>query len=487
MLLFYKKKASLEIHSMKFLLVGLSTKAAIQLEQLITDELGEHIVHNVPREFVDLNPVVPQVSARETQSDICIIDLDGIGMWEYSPEYKDEIVRILANRPGVLISYQIHSGWQDAVKEWTMSIVDLVAQPYTTEYMTDLLLVTVRRELKRKSPQSVYTSTQSGEHIPQVHEPKERTEKASIYVSKAPVSSVQVDEDAPTKPKKESIYATKTAQTVHQLQMAKPIDKQKKSIYATQDRNETNENTGLVQNILEQAQFARKLLSKHWYDFEHNELYRHLFDLFAQKDTFKIQWNHHELVVYPQRNVLLVRDLAQFWVDLQQVDEQQLQNFFLTKIPVYDSYEQLEKVYLQQYYVAHPLNVFLWQFYHYVLPSHFTFNEYELKLKLKVLPRFSQMAKMPVYMQPVAMACTEKMQNLEIMQKESRFSFFNLAHMQRVFLLAVLADYADSHFLLNTLTEKQRITEIVEDEKVEEPSPSEVKEKGLLQRLFGKR
>lgn len=469
---------------MKFLLVGFSNKAALQLEQLITHELGQHIVHNVPREFVDLNPVVPQVSARETQSDICIIDLDGIGMWEYSPEHKNEIVRILANRPAILISYQIHSGWQDAVKQWTMSIVDLVAQPYTTEYMTDLLLVTVRRELKRKPQQSVYTSTQSGSHIPQVHEPKNERVKTSIYESKAPASSVQATE-ATTK--KDSIYAAKTGPAVHQAQMANPADQPKRSIYATQDRKEIDENTGLAQNILEQAQFSRKLLSKHWYDFEHNGLYRHLFDLFAQKDTFKIQWKHHELVVCPQRNVLLTRDLLAFWTDLQQLNEQQLQNLFLTKIPVYASYEQLEKVYLQQYYVAYPLNTFLWQFYHYLLPQQCVFNEYELKLKLKALPKFAQMQKMPTYMQAVATVCAEKSQNLNELQQSSRFNFFKLEHLQRVFLLSVLADYADSHLLLNTLKEKTVAVEpAIEEIKEESSSVLEQKDKGLLQRLWGK-
>lgn len=472
---------------MKFLLVGFSPKATVQFEQLIYQELGEHIVHNVPREFVDLNPIIPQISARETQSDLCVIDLDGIGMWEYSPDHKSEIVRILANRPAILISYQIHSGWQDAVTEWTLSKIDLVAKPHTTEDMINLLLLALRRELKRKPQQSVYTSAQSGNHVPEVHEPKQHTEKASIYASKAPVSSVQVDEQTSSRPKKESIYATKTAQAVHQPQMVKPTDQQKKSIYAAQDKTETHENIGLVQNILEQAQFARKLLSKHWYDFEHNELYRHLFDLFAQKDTFKIQWNHHELVVYPQRNALLVRDFAQFWADFQQLNEQQLQNLFFNKIPVNGNYEQLETIYLQQFYIRYPLNVFLWQFYHYVLPSQFTFNEYELKLKLKALPKFAQMEKMPAYMQNVATVCVEKTQNLEQLQQSSRFNFLNLSHMQRIFLLSVLADYADSHLLLNTLTEKKVVAELaVEEEKIE-TAVVEAKDKGLLQRLFGKR
>lgn len=474
---------------MKFLLVGFCDKVALQLEQLITHELGQHIVHNVPREFVDLNPVVPQVSARETQSDICIIDLDGIGMWEYSPEHKDEILRILANRPAILISYQIHSGWQDAVKQWTMSIIDLVAQPYTIEYMTDLLLVTIRRELKRKPQQSIYTSTQLSENTPQVCSPKDNTaKKVSIYKSKEPISILTpVDIIQPVTSEKISIYVTNVIPEIYNasdIQQNKP----KKSIYITQDRHNTDEDIDLTQNILEQAKVVRQLLSKHWYDFEQNELYRHLFDLFAQKDTFKIQWKHHELVVCPQRNVLLTRDLPAFWTDLQQLNEQQLQNLFLTKIPVYASYEQLEKVYLQQYYVAYPLNTFLWQFYHYLLPQQCVFNEYELKLKLKVLPKFAQMQKMPTYMQAVTAVCVEKTQNLDELQQSSRFNFFKLEHLQRVFLLSVLADYADSHLLLNTLKEKNVAVEsVIETSNIEQPSVAEIKDNSLLKRLFGKR
>lgn len=472
---------------MKFLIVGFTGVAQQEIEQMLEHELFGHCYESVPiQHSANLEPILPQVSAKETQSDFCIIDLDGIGQHQLN-----DLLKILANRPAIFVGRQMSQGLKVAIKHSTQIKIELLEKPYEVEQLHTLLLKAIRLDSTRPK-QSIYTTTQMNDSTKLYVEPKVQVEKASIYTSNA-VPSVRQAQQVKPKKVKDSIYESKplpfgqTASQHNTTQTTVKKAKTKASIYTADETPLKPKQSTVTQTVhlLEHLKDAKLLLNKVWVNFAEYEIYEQLFDAFAQKEPCLVCIGNDDFLVDAKENSIILPNLFEFLTHIEQLEmAQRLQLKVQTK-NIKDNYQHLSQVYVQNQYQRYPLNLFLWQFYHQFLAEELHFSDYELRLKIKEMPKFIEMETVPSYMYTVVSSCLQKSQDIEQLQQTQKFSFLNITQMQRVYLLAILAHYADIEIMQNLLERKAK-TDLLHDEQQALSSSSSERNRNIFKRILGK-
>lgn len=464
---------------MKFLIIGFTGVAQQEVEQFIEQELFGHSYESIAMQFsASLEPILPQVSAKETHSDFCIIDLDGIGTHQFN-----DLLTILANRPAIFVGQQISQGLKTAIKHSTQAKIDVLEKPYDSEQLNTLLLKAIRLDSQRAKT-SIYTSTQMSETTPTYIEAKPQVVKQSIYTSNA-VPTVHTPSQTQQKKVKTSIYDTKPIISAQSPTIAKKV-KTKPSIYTSDNLSfmpDSRESESSV--LLESCKSARAFIQKVWINFDEYDIYADLFDAFAQQTPSKVLIGDYEFLVDAKQNSIIAPDIIEFLAYIEQLNIAQRHHLHIQVKDISENYTQLMDIYLKNEYQHYALNLFLWQFYHQFLSDELAFDEYELRLKIKTLPKFIEMEKVPAYMHAVVSSCLQKSQDIEQLQQTQKFSFLTLAQMQRVYILSILAHYADIDLMQNLLQRKPKLsqTQAIEQESSHQ---SLDKNPNLFKRILGK-
>lgn len=361
---------------MQFLLLGFSEQAQSALELLISREFSAHTYVSIPRKLSTyLYPVIPEMeSSVITNTDMFIIDLDGIGMMNFSEEYKTQLLSIIGQKPALLISRQIQQGWQTSLVQATSAHIEYVLQPYSRDNIIEAL----QRLL-------------SGEQ--------------------APVQTA-VDETSELTPSSSENSSSVVQEPVGQVAIAK------------------------------RTQFTRKLLEQRWTNFNEQPVLQHLLNIFSQSVPFKLTISQHEMLVFPEKNMILLQKMQSVVEYFILMKSFTLSAHKIESEPLYsDEFIVVEQEFLQQGCKPYQLNLFLWQIYQEVLPEKLELDATDLCIKLNYMPDFTNMVNVPAYMRTVSSACLGQPQYFE--QLRVLFSFLNVDNIYRVFLLSVLSNYAN--------------------------------------------
>lgn len=412
---------------MQFLLIGFSEQAQSALELLISREFIPHRYVSIPRQLSSyLYPVIPKIeSSLIEHTDMCIIDLDGIGMMTFSEEYKTQLLSIIGQKPALLISRQIQQDWQQAVAQWTSAHIEYVLQPYSRDNIIDAL---------------------------------------QRLLSEGKIVSSVTDENA-------------------------------------ESTSSTNEhNSPFVQKIVGQVaiakrtQFTRKLLEQRWSSFNEHPVFQHLLNIFSQSAPFKLIISQHEMLVFPEKNMILLHRMQSIIDYFGLLKSFTLSTYKIESEPVYsDDFMVVEQEFLERGCKPYQLSLFLWQIYHEVLPEKLEYDGVDLCIKLNYMPDFSNMVNIPAYMRAVSSACLSQPQYFE--QLKILFNFLTIDNIHRVFLLSVLSNYADvSSFEEDILYYKPaqkttlsfEIPEMEEADKSKNQQVIKARSQGFFERLLRK-
>lgn len=410
---------------MQFLLIGFSEKAQSALELLISREFTQHDYLSIPRQLSSyLYPVFPEIKTSDIQSaDICIIDLDGIGMMNFSEEYKNQLLTLLRQKPAILISRQIQQGWSKYIPQWTLAHIEYVLQPYSRDNIVEAL----QRIL-------------SGQGVP----------------------------------------------VVEQIKAPEPV---------ADSMQQEKEHLSSQVAIARRALFTQKLLNQRWPSFNEHPILQHLIKIFSQTQPFRLKISQHEMLVFPEKNMILLHKI-QSVIDYFILSKSfKLSASQIESETVYiDDFLTVEQEFLQQGCKPYQLSMFLWQIYQEVLPERLDFDTENLSLKLNYIPDFSNMLNVPAYMRAISSACLNQPQHFE--QLKLIFNFITKDNIHRVFLLAVLCNYADiSSFEAYIRQYQQNVREplpfelpVVEDEVEDEKNQQVMKarKQGFFARLLDK-
>lgn len=362
---------------MQFLIVGFSEQAQSALELLISREFTQHDYLGIPRKLSSyLYPVFPQILEEDiANADVYIVDLDGVGMMNFSEEHKNQLLALLGQKPAILISRQIQQDWQEHVSQWTSAHIEYVLQPYNR----DNIVTSLKRIL--------------GEHI-------------VVEESNQTATSAQPTLSVPSNP---------------------VLEQEKLS--------------GQVA-IARRTLFTQKLLDQRWSSFNEHPILQHLIKTFSQSLPFRLKISQHEMLVFPEKNMILLQKI-QSVIDYFILSKNfKLSTSQIESETVYiDDFLAVEQEFLQQGCKPYQLSMFLWQIYQEVLPERLDFNSENLSLKLNYIPDFSNMINVPAYMRAISSACLNQPQHFE--QLKLIFNFITKDNIHRVFLLAVLCNYAD--------------------------------------------
>lgn len=97
---------------MKFLVIGFSEQAQKTLEVLLQLEFPVYSYCSVPRQLSEkYTCLVPNTSAYQQKCDLCIVDLDGVGLSQYNIQTRETLTKIINHKPSVLISRQSYTSW----------------------------------------------------------------------------------------------------------------------------------------------------------------------------------------------------------------------------------------------------------------------------------------------------------------------------------------------------------------------------------------
>lgn len=97
---------------MKFLIAGFSEQAQKMVEVLLQLEFPRYSHCSVPRQLTDkYTYIMPNTSANQQKCDFCIVDLDGIGLSQYSVQARENLLKMTNYKPSILISRQTHMNW----------------------------------------------------------------------------------------------------------------------------------------------------------------------------------------------------------------------------------------------------------------------------------------------------------------------------------------------------------------------------------------
>lgn len=194
--------------------------------------------------------------------------------------------------------------------------------------------------------------------------------------------------------------------------------------------------------LARRTQFTRKLLVQRWTSFDDHPIFQHLMSIFSQNLPFRLTISQHEMLVFPEKNMILlhkIQSIIDYFILLKSF---KLSSYKIEAEPVYvDDFMAVEQEFLQQGCKPYQLSMFLWQIYQEVLPEKLDLNAENLSLKLNYMPDFSNMINVPAYMHAVSSACLNQPQYFE--QLKIIFNFLTRDNIHRVFLLAVLCNYAD--------------------------------------------
>lgn len=99
---------------MKILVVGFSEQALKTIEVLLQLEFSRYQYCSVPR-LVAENYVtlLPNVSANQQKCNYCIVDLDGIGIKEYSIVAREKVLRLTNGKPSIFVSRFAQEQWSE--------------------------------------------------------------------------------------------------------------------------------------------------------------------------------------------------------------------------------------------------------------------------------------------------------------------------------------------------------------------------------------
>ncbi|WLF84182.1 hypothetical protein [Moraxella sp. ZY210820] len=413
---------------MQFLLIGFSEQAQNALELLISREFSAHTYVSIPRKLSTyLYPVIPEMeSSVITNTDMFIIDLDGIGMMSFSEEYKTQLLSIIGRKPALLISRQIQQDWQASLEQVTVAHIEYVLQPYSRDNIIEAL----QRLL-------------SGEQVPVQTTVDETPELTSLNIEN---------------------HSSVAQAPMGQVAIAK------------------------------RTQFTRKLLEQRWTNFNEQPVLQHLLNIFSQSIPFKLTISQHEMLVFPEKNMILLQKMQSVVEYFILMKSFTLSAHKIESEPLYsDEFIVVEQEFLQQGCKPYQLNLFLWQIYQEILPEKLELDATDLCIKLNYMPDFTNMVNVPAYMRTVSSACLGQPQYFE--QLRVLFKFLTIDNIQRVFLLSVLSNYADiSYFEEDILHYKPieskplsfEIPATEENEQVKNQQVIKARSQGFFERLLKK-
>lgn len=369
---------------MKFLVIGFSEQAQKTLEVLLQLEFPIHSYCSVPRQLSEkYTCLVPNTSAHQQKCDFCIVDLDGIGLSQYSIQARETLIKIINHKPSVLISRQEHLSWaRDLLLSKRCVILN---HSHTRQELLDALYKIVK-----------------------VDTPVENTTTTSSVVSDL----------RPTVSVTEEKTATDSVSKVAEPEIKLPA-------------------------LAERAKLAKRVLSQRWADYHNYHIVERLLDIFSQSSPYWLSISDHKLLIDPQRGTVLIKSLScvvDYFVLISGF------NFSVFKLDVQsllsEDYTKQKENLLASGYRVYSLNLLIWQIFQEILPHRLQLNTDNLRIKLKYMPNFTALRGVPPYMHALSATCVVTANTFD--ELKTRFSYVQDEHINRFFFLTLLTDVIDS-------------------------------------------
>lgn len=241
------------------------------------------------------------------------------------------------------------------------------------------------------------------------------------------------------------------------------------------------------------TKFTEILLKQRWADFEQQLVFKHLLSIFSQSQPFNLKISQHELLVIPEQNKAIVAKPQSVIDYFSLLKSFKLSTFNIESKPIHGDIKKVEAELLHNGAKPYQLGLLLWQIYQEVIPEEFDINHENLYLKVKYMPDFSNMTNVPTYMNSVISSCLDKPQHCA--QLKTIFPFLSVYNLNRVFILAVLCNYAEIEsfepvvqFYAQHNSQSEELVEKIEPKPVIEQNGEVIKARknGLLERLLAK-
>lgn len=417
---------------MKFLLVGFSEQAQNALELLLSREFTGHSYQSVPRQLSSfLYPVVPEISAEILEKHDACI-IDLDGIGMINFDEKHRTqLMALIRKKSAIL---ISRQIEHLWQDHVPLWTNAHIEYLNQPYTKDEMGVVLKRILAKELRETTaYTSQQ----------PETNTKAETNVVESEPASVFQEKAQLPA--------------------------------------------------ISYRSKFIQALLKQRWTEFDKQPVLQHLLTIFSQSQPFKLEVSQHELLVIPEQNKVLVakpQSVIDYFALLKSF---KISTFHIESKPVVGDVKQLEADYLKSGAMPYQLGLFLWQIYQEVLPEDFKIDHENLYLKAKYMPDFSNMSNVPTYMNSVISSCLNKAQPCTGLK--TIFPFLSVNNLNRVFILAVLCNYAEIEsfepliqFHAQSTVQQEEPKQKNEAQPVVEQNSEIVKARrvGLLERLLAK-
>lgn len=406
---------------MKLFLIGFSKQNADVLQMLIERLYPDYQLAVIERYFGGtLRLQLPKLE-RLSADTMLIINLDGVGMVNFTAAHIDELKEFIQGKATMLIARHNLDKWQSALPE---EIGAYLSVPYSRDSMTTAL----------ESLEVKYKKLSDNAYFKKVAVPEaSRTQK-----------SVQVQEET-----------VQTPLTHCEAPFAK---------------------------IEEDGQFLHKILSE-CFAIPKLSLLQNILDIRVSNTPVKVKIGNQTFYACPECQVVYVNSINRLidYCDMLYGLELSASVIVVEPVEAVD-FNKLAPVFEKKGYRKYTLNSLLWQICWRLLPNKIDVPDHNLMLKMRYMPNFLQMKKIPEYIRPLIASCLTVPRSTKELISLVQGGEDLKGQINHLMLIAILSGAADTEILRQSY-ENQTVDEV---KKEDNEGIKIAKKTGFLSRLLSK-
>ncbi|WP_230660663.1 hypothetical protein [Psychrobacter sp. I-STPA10] len=457
---------------MNLFLIGFSEQNAAAIKMLCKRNFQSIHGFSIQRQFSgQMHLTLPQRSQIKVTVDAFMVDLEGVGMTQYSTQFQSDLLKFIETNPTVLVSRRDLRDWQVLTQQTNTPILYL-SVPYSMHDMNDMLqkirnynvmpAQSLRNQLSRSTvasmPEANANVSQTHSHI--------CTHKQSVISTAINHRSFIHDKTSHISRRRKDDLLPSTVSASLQTQVAHVVKK-------------SRPNVKIIDGVLKQyftpvydTIFVQTVLS-----------------VFAQNQPMILQVNKYELLINPtERSVFMGADIARvidYFCIVGGYQYALSTTNHIRVIPISETqYKQKSQQLSLSGHKKLALSTVFWQ-----LAAEIDFKEIPrsascLQLKVKYIPNFAMMRFVPSYVYPVLAACLNKVRTLA--QLQVLFPEISLQQLNHLILLCILSGVADESVLVAETQQIIDFTKKIADEKPKNTDIRQANRTGFFKRLLQK-
>lgn len=421
---------------MKLFLIGFSKQNADVLQMLIERLYPDYELVIIERYFGGtLRLQLPKIE-RLSADTMLIINLDGVGMVNFTAAHIDELKEFIQGKATMLIARHNLDKWKSALPE---EIGAYLSVPYSRELMTDALKKL--EEKHKKLSEHSYTKENVAPDTPQAQSQAQSQTQEMAQVKE--VAEVQ---------ESEQIQASLT------------------------------ECGSSYSKIEEDGQFLHKVLSE-CFAIPKLILLQNILDIRVSNTPIKVKIGNQTFYACPECQVAYVNSINRLidYCDMLYGLELSASVIVVEPVEAVD-FNKLAPVFEKKGYRKYTLNSLLWQICWRLLPNEIDVPDHNLMLKMRYMPNFLQMKKIPEYIRPLIASCLTVPRSTKELIALVQGDETMKGQINHLMLIAILSGAADTEVLRQSY-ENQAIDKV---KKEDNEGIKTAKKTGFLSRLLSK-